>query len=81
MVECTPEPATVPAVGVDRRDHGLSRRPQPRRLPVVAPLLGDCGQLAGRDHEEAGDEHRLGNPALEVLGHLERLARSVREAV
>ena len=76
-----PEPRAVPAVGVDRRDHLLGARPQAPGLGRVALVLRDRRQLVRGQHEQAGDEDRLGDPAVAVLGRLERLAGRVGEAV
>ena len=73
------EPLAIPAVARARSRHRGSAAystPRPRRRAVR-----DVGQLAGREHEKPGDEHRLGDACLPVGGGLEGLARHVGETI
>ena len=82
VVVGAPEPVTVPSVGVDGPDHllrGTATGGRPPRRRALSPATH--GHLVRGEHEQPGDEHRLGHPAVAVLRRLERLARRVREAV
>ena len=74
VVVRTDEPLAVPSM----REHDIRHR---RRDVEPAVLMRDRRELTGGEHEQASDEHRLGDATLSVLGRLERLARLIREAV
>ena len=71
-----PVPGAVPAVRLDRRGHRRGGRATAGGLGLVAAQRGERRRLARGEHEEAGDEHGLGDAARAVGGRLEGLARA-----
>ena len=77
-----PVPGPVPAVGLDGRRHRGGRRARSATASASSPTqAGDRLRLPRGEHEQAGDEHGLGDAAGPVGGRLEGLARPVREDV
>ena len=75
------KPLAIPTVPANSFFHARGFRQVLLRFLVPAPPPGDGRQFLGRQHEQRGDEDRLGHLAFLVGGRLKRLARRVREAV
>ena len=82
MVVGAQEPLAIPAMLADGRVHlrGGLRRSVAARRPGRARAR-DCRHFLRGDHEQPGDEDRLGDFAVPVGRRLERFARFIREGV
>src|SRR5581483_1249904 len=80
-VERAHVPLAVPRAFLDRFEHPVAGRIEPRRVGAASEVPVQSCELAASVEEEAGDHHRLRTRALDVACGLERLVGIGREAV
>ena len=81
VVVSAEEPLAIPTVLEDGSFHLGDFGEIRGRFVGEAAMLGNLGEFAPREHQQAGDENGFGDLAVLVRGGLEGLARGIGEAV